>query len=157
MAKIQYLNGDALRPKQSEAWQIIAQVVNDVGRFGAGFAAQTAKEWPEVKKRYMAWRLSSTFKLGNIEMFLPATFRKLSFALLLAQHGLPGQFNDVPLDYEALDSCLMKLGEFALEMNAELHMPKIGCGLARAKWELVSKMIEERIPEIVRVFVYVRV
>jgi O-acetyl-ADP-ribose deacetylase (regulator of RNase III) len=57
--------------------------------------------------------------------------------------------------YEAVDECLKKLGLKALEINASVHMPRIGCGLAGGKWEnieplIISNLTERGIP----VYVY---
>jgi hypothetical protein len=38
---------------------------------------------------------------------------------------------------------LEKVSKFALELNASVHMPKIGSGQSRGRWEIVSEIIDE--------------
>jgi hypothetical protein len=162
MSKITFVTGDVLRPQRlsNDGWCLIAQVVNNVGAFGAGLAAQTAKQYPEIKKHYRSWVGSSTFKLGAVELCLldrEKPFdksRKLAFALLCAQDGLPGNDNPQPIRYSMLAECIRKLGYFAKELPAEVHMPRLGCGLGRANWSLVQPFVEAFIPIEVPVFVY---
>ena len=35
-----------------------------------------------------------------------------------------------PIRYEAVEKCLEKLSYDTLKLNASIHMPRIGCGLA---------------------------
>lgn len=164
MAQIKYVVGDVLQPKRlsNDNWCIIAQVVNNVGAFGAGLAAQTTKQFPEVKRQYRTWCGSSTFKLGAVELVILDRHlafeqgRKLVFALMCAQDGLPDSTNTEPLKYPALQKCLQQLGHMAKELQAEVHMPRIGCGIARGKWGLVHPFIITCIPNDVPVFVYDR-
>jgi O-acetyl-ADP-ribose deacetylase (regulator of RNase III) len=39
------------------------------------------------------------------------------------------------------------LGEHALEKGASVHMPRIGCGLAGGRWELIEPMIVTRLSD----------
>lgn len=56
-------------------------------------------------------------------------------ANMCAQNGVRSRKNPVRLNYEALEICLTKVGEYALRHTASVHMPKIGTGLAGAKWK----------------------
>ena len=49
----------------------------------------------------------------------------------------------VPLNYEALRMCMMKINEeFS---GAHIGLPKIGCGVAGGDWEKVKKIIKEEL------------
>jgi hypothetical protein len=48
-----YAIGDATVPTVRPA--IVVHVVNDVGRFGAGFAGVVAQRWPAAKADYCLW------------------------------------------------------------------------------------------------------
>jgi O-acetyl-ADP-ribose deacetylase (regulator of RNase III) len=48
-----------------------------------------------------------------------------------------------PIRYEAVEKCLEKLADEALKLNASIHMPRIGCGLAGGKWEEIEPIIEK--------------
>jgi hypothetical protein len=47
--------------------------------------------------------------------------------------------------YEAIDAGLALLADKALELEASVHMPRIGCGLAGGKWSRVEPLISERL------------
>lgn len=38
-----------------------------------------------------------------------------------------------------------KVALFAMEQKASIHMPRIGCGLAGGKWELIEQIIKEEL------------
>lgn len=52
-----------------------------------------------------------------------------------------------PIRYEAVESCLEKLAVEALPLNAGIHMPRIGCGLAGGKWEEMEPVIKKTLLE----------
>jgi O-acetyl-ADP-ribose deacetylase (regulator of RNase III) len=43
--------------------------------------------------------------------------------------------------YDALQSCLYELANVARDKEATVHMPRIGCGQAGGRWEVVSELI----------------
>ena len=51
----------------------------------------------------------------------------------------------IPFHYEAIESGLITVADKAIELSASIHMPRIGCGLAGGKWELVEPMIIDRL------------
>ncbi len=51
----------------------------------------------------------------------------------------------IPVRYEAIESGLITVADKAIELSASIHMPRIGCGLAGGKWELVEPMIIDRL------------
>jgi O-acetyl-ADP-ribose deacetylase (regulator of RNase III) len=61
---------------------------------------------------------------------------------MIAQHKIITHSTVLPIRYEAVEECLMKLAEEALEINASVHMPRIGCGLAGGKWEEIEPIIK---------------
>lgn len=61
----------------------------------------------------------------------------------------------LPIRYEAVEECLEKLSAEALQLNASIHMPRIGCGLAGGKWEEIEPIIERTLlKNNVEVYVY---
>ncbi len=51
----------------------------------------------------------------------------------------------IPLDYDALRLCMRKINtEFS---GTHVGLPKIGAGIAKGDWELVSKIIQEEFTE----------
>ena len=53
---------------------------------------------------------------------------------MIGQQGMRTGSKGVPIRYKAVRSCLEKLADEAEELNASVHMPRIGCGLAGGKW-----------------------
>ena len=72
---------------------------------------------------------------------------------MVAQHGIRSGVEGPPIRYDALLKCLKELGLYAHQLQANVHMPRIGCGLAGGKWEKVELLIAETLPG-TQVFVY---
>jgi O-acetyl-ADP-ribose deacetylase (regulator of RNase III) len=74
---------------------------------------------------------------------------------MVAQHGLSAKGGVPPIRYEAVEACLNEVAGRARELAASVHMPRIGCGLAGGKWELIEPIIRRALCEQgVEVFVY---
>jgi O-acetyl-ADP-ribose deacetylase (regulator of RNase III) len=56
----------------------------------------------------------------------------------------PSRFG-IPLDYTALEMCLVKMNHRFL--GGHIGLPKIGCGKARGDWKRVSKIIENTLKD----------
>lgn len=144
MKSIIYLKGDATLP-QANGMKIIAHICNDVGGWGKGFVLAISKRWAAPEKNYREWyrdRAENDFSLGNIRLVLAE--QDIYVANMIGQHGIkstPG--TGIPIRYEAIESCLEKLATEAKQLNASVHMPRIGCGLAGGKWEVIEPLIEK--------------
>jgi O-acetyl-ADP-ribose deacetylase (regulator of RNase III) len=136
---ITYIKGDATAPKRKPA--IIAHVVNDCGRWGSGFVLAVSKRWKQPEKIYKA----ETSRVLNSVSFVEVA-KDVTVANMTAQHGIfsPGDrdHNNQPLVYDALYRCLLKVAQQAKEKGAELHMPKIGSGLAKGDWKIIEAIID---------------
>lgn len=75
---------------------------------------------------------------------------------MIGQHKTISNSNGIPpIRYEAVEKCLEKLSNEALQLNASIHMPRIGCGLAGGKWEEIESIIERTLlRNNVKVYVY---
>lgn len=150
---IAYLKGDATSP-QTAGPKIIAHIVNDAGGWGKGFVLALSKRWPQPENDYRDWyaqRVKKPFALGEIslvEVGPPAMW----VCNMVAQHGLHARNGKPPIRYDALEKCLGALNRAAKTLNASIHMPRIGCGLAGGKWELVEPLIARTLT--VPVYVY---
>jgi O-acetyl-ADP-ribose deacetylase (regulator of RNase III) len=150
------VKGDAACPK-GDGVKIICHVCNDIGAWGAGFVLAVSKRWMKPEQKYLRWYIDNeTFALGMVQ--LVHVEENLYVANMIAQNGIGKRSGGIPLDYNALETCLGKLAEKAKEKNASVHMPKIGCGLAGGDWETVSGIIERTLAKAgVDVTVYVTV
>lgn len=142
MTNIILLTGDATDPISRPA--LITHVCNDRGAWGRGFVMALSRRWSAPEESYRAWhrgRTQQPFALGEVQ-FVEAE-RGIVVANMLAQRGLPGYANPQPLDYQALATCLRTVFAYAQRVSTSLHMPRIGCGLARGTWSRVAGMITE--------------
>ena len=140
MKDIQYIKGDATSPEGSEK-KIIVHVCNDIGGWGKGFVMAISKRWKEPEKQYREWfKSKNDFELGNVQ-FVQAE-ENLWVANLIGQHKINKDENgEAPIRYNAIEEGLEAVSDFAKTNNASVHMPRIGCGLAGGKWEMIEPII----------------
>lgn len=145
--EIEYVTGDATDPI-GDGPKVIAHIVNDVGAWGAGFAKALSVRWKEPERDYREWWLHQglyqnvPFELGNARFTM---VNAVWVASMIAQHGLIGYSNPHPIRYDALARTLGRVGGFAKERQASVHMPRIGCGLAGGTWDRVEPIIVEEL------------
>lgn len=151
MTQITYTAGDATKPKglQSER-KIIAHIVNNEGRWGAGFTRALSSRWVEPEKEY---RTEKDYHLGKV-IFTPI-HDNIIVASIVGQCGIVSEYNFHPIRYEAVRTGLRRVAEFARFSGASVHMPRIGCGLAGGEWTSIEYIIQqELIASRVEVVVY---
>lgn len=138
MAEITYVKGNAVYP-QGEGNKIIAHVCNNIGAWGAGFVLAISKRWSEPEREYRS--MSSTErKLGNVQ-FVPVE-TDIVVANMIGQENIKANDYGVPpVRYSAIKICLERVLSLAKSMNASIHMPRIGCGLAGGQWEIMEQVI----------------
>lgn len=140
---IQYTIGDATMPS-ANGHAMIAHVCNDIGGWGAGFVLALSKRWKQPEVQYRQWHRdgiagSLPFALGEVQFV--RVNETTAVANMIGQHGIRGHGKLPPIRYEAVDQALGKVGEEALKMNASVHMPRIGCGLAGGTWDRIEPLI----------------
>ncbi|QFZ21309.1 macro domain-containing protein [Saccharothrix syringae] len=143
MQALRIIKGDATSP-QAKGPKVIAHVCNDLGGWGKGFVLAISKRWPEPERAYRSWhraRAGNDFALGATQLVQvrPDTW----VANMVAQHGIRTGSGGPPIRYDAVARCLATLADHALRLGASVHMPRIGCGLAGGKWELVEPLVTE--------------
>jgi O-acetyl-ADP-ribose deacetylase (regulator of RNase III) len=140
--EITYIKGDATAP-QTKGVKIIAHICNNIGGWGKGFVLAVSRRWSSPEKEYRKWhreRAKNDFDLGAIQLIQVEKY--IFVANMLGQQGIKRGSKGVPIRYEAVNECLQKLSEQALELNASVHMPRIGCGLAGGKWDKIEPLIQ---------------
>jgi O-acetyl-ADP-ribose deacetylase (regulator of RNase III) len=149
--EIFYINGNATRPR-GDGKKIIVHICNDKGRWGAGFVLALSKKWKEPEATYREENVRD-LHLGNVQVVVLKDEPDILVANMIAQHdtgvgpnGLP------PIRYGALRVCLAAVNDLAYRINATIHMPRIGCGLAGGRWEDIEKIIRQTCD--VNVYVY---
>ncbi|EBF5196996.1 macro domain-containing protein [Listeria monocytogenes] len=153
MTQITYLKGDATNP-MAKGNTIIAHICNDVDGWGKGFVLAISRKWKEPEKAYRKWyKDRNDFKLGEVQL-IPVT-DYISICNMIGQKGTKTGSKGAPIRYEAVESCLEKLSEIAKEQQASIHMPRIGCGLAGGKWEIIEPIIRKTlIANDIEVYIY---
>ncbi|OCB76378.1 Appr-1-p processing protein [Flavobacterium piscis] len=144
MKDIQYRKGDATAP-QSENNKIIVHICNDIGGWGKGFVMAISKRWKKPENQYREWFKSKDgFELGKVQFV--QVEEDLWVANLIGQHKINKDENgNAPIRYDAIEDGLKEVASFAKESNASVHMPRIGCGLAGGKWEMIEPIILQRL------------
>lgn len=155
MKEIIYLDGDATLPMVS-GFKIIAHICNDVGVWGAGFALSLSRRWIYPEESYRQWykrKDKTDFFLGNIRLIQVEP--TIYVANMLAKHDTKFYNKALPIRYRDLESCLGKLAAHAETLEATVHMPRIGCGLAGGTWDRIEPLILSQLCEKdIQVYVY---
>lgn len=137
MSKINYVTGDATAP-QGDGIKIICHICNDRGAWGAGFVLALSEKWKFPEDFY---RARQTYSLGEVDIL--SVEDDIFVANMVAQHGIkPNSEGLSPIRYVALIEALEKVNKLAKEINASLHMPRIGAGLAGGDWNAIETIIE---------------
>ena len=138
--EILYVKGDATEPI-AEGNKIIVHICNDIGGWGKGFVLAISKRWTEPEKKYREWfKSQDNFALGQAQFV--QVEKDIWVANIIGQHKInKDEKGNVPIRYEAVHSGLDKVGQFAKESKASVHMPRIGCGLAGGTWEKIEPLI----------------
>jgi O-acetyl-ADP-ribose deacetylase (regulator of RNase III) len=157
VAEITYLIGDATAPI-TPVPKMIVHVCNDIGAWGKGFVMALSRRWPEPESQYKGWyreRKTNDFGLGAVQFVQVET--DLLVANMVGQHGIRRTKEGPPIRYTAVENCLAKVALTAVELEASVHMPRIGCGLAGGKWEEIAPIITKQLCEKdIAVYVYDR-
>jgi O-acetyl-ADP-ribose deacetylase (regulator of RNase III) len=141
LGTLTFLKGDATSLSDGGT-RIIAHICNDRGGWGRGFVTAVSRRWAKPEREYRAWyrdRANNDFALGSVQ-FVEAE-SELVVANMIAQSGYKKVRGRPPIRYEALESCLAAVAQFALLHQASVHMPRIGCGLAGGDWTEVERRI----------------
>lgn len=143
-----YTTGDATELPNDGKTRIVAHIVNDRAVWGAGFVLAVSRRWPLAREEYMA--RSKDLWLGRTQLVKVET--EVYVANMCAQEGFGG-FDGPPIRYEALADCLADVGTAAHLLDATIHCPRIGCGLAGGTWDRVLPILAKATAG-VNVYVY---
>lgn len=138
---IEYFKGDATNP-QKTGNKIIVHVCNDIGGWGKGFVMAISKRWAAPETAYRAWYKSQQdFFLGAVQ--LVQVQEDCWIANVIGQHKINKDENgNPPIRYDAISKGLETVALSAKELNASIHMPRIGCGLAGGTWDKIEPIIQ---------------
>ena len=148
MQGVRYIKGDATAPIGQGTNRIIVHVCNDIGGWGLGFVLAISKRWSEPEGEYSRWFKQAhggSLPLGAVQFVKVED--DIWVANLIGQHKLAADKKTgiPPIRYEAIKMGLAQVAKKALELNASIHMPRIGCGLAGGVWVKVEPIITEQL------------
>lgn len=142
---ITYSIGDATRP-QGQGPKIIVHICNDRGAWGKGFVLAISRRWRQPAEAYKRWFSENDgFVLGAVQFVQVEP--DVWVANTIGQHGLKPHRGLPPIRYEAVRLGLEKVAAKAKEINATVHMPRIGCGLAGGEWRLIEALLTSTLVE----------
>lgn len=133
---MKHILGSALNPVGNDKF-IIAHIVNDKGAWGAGFVIPLGLKFPKAKELYLKLK---QHRRGLIQVVDASIEDRRGWIINMCAQTLGAPY---PLDMDALKSCINVTEAFAQTVNAKVHIPRIGCGLAGGKWENISKLIPD--------------
>lgn len=165
--KLTYIKGNITKPIEDSC--VIAHIVNDIGLMGSGVAKALYEKWLIVKTSYLNWHSTNYksnsqsdycyFQLGETQFVLveeiQTNFDGIDYKIvanMIAQHSIISKGEKKPIRYDALDKCLKEVYSRCLKIGMNLHMPKIGSGLAQGDWNEIEKIILSNIK--VDTFIY---
>jgi O-acetyl-ADP-ribose deacetylase (regulator of RNase III) len=143
--EIQYAIGDATDPTRTGP-TIIVHVCNDAGAWSKGFFALISQRWELPEQSYRTWyenRADGTFDLGQVQ-FVPVE-ENLWVANVIGLSGVRPRGGVPPINYEAVRDGLRRVAVKAKELQADVHMPRIGCGVAGGKWDEIKKLVHNQL------------
>jgi len=142
--KIRFVVGDATQ-MSGHGQKILAHVVNDkTPNWGAGFGLAVRRAFPTVQDEFRRWVLkdASRLRLGNV--FITKISQDVHVSPMVCQKGY-GPSDKPRIRYAALKDCLQQVLGKAVELQAKVHMPRIGSGQAGGSWGLIEQLIDENL------------
>lgn len=161
MTPIQYVRGDATLP-QGEGVKIIVHCCNNVGKWGRGFVLALTRRWSLPERAYRAWHrrgemdvilnhrgkaisVPMRFALGEVQV-VAVVPNELYVANLIGQEGIRlDKRGRPPVRYDAIRRGLKYIRFYATELEASVHMPRIGAGLAGGHWSETARIIADEL------------
>lgn len=141
---IHYLKGDATEPV-GEGIKLLIHVCNNKHVWGAGFVLALSRKWTVPEFYY---KRTVFLNLGDVQFIRVAS--DVVVANMVGQ-VLGGKIP--PIRYDALRICLKQVAEAALTIDATVHAPRFGAGLAGGDWAVIEQMINEELGD-VDVYIY---
>jgi O-acetyl-ADP-ribose deacetylase (regulator of RNase III) len=105
-----------------------------------------SRRGPEPESAYRTWyrgRGRNDFGLGAVQLVRVAP--DLWVANMIGQHGIRRAGGQPPIRYEAIGEALARLAGHARHLDASVHMPRIGCGLAGGEWGRIEPLLLDRL------------
>lgn len=141
MPILKEIQGDLFKPFQKKNYDIMVHGCNCFHSFGAGFAAVVKRKYYLAYKADLQTSKGSPEKLGSYSSY------KSSDGLIINLYSqFHYGFGKVNADIEAIKKGFELINkEYP---NTKLCIPRIGAGLAKGNWDVISKTINEVTPDL---------
>jgi O-acetyl-ADP-ribose deacetylase (regulator of RNase III) len=145
-AEITEVYGDATRPRGT-GMRMIVHLVNDrTPNWGGMFARALKEVYPAAQHDFREWVNEDRRRLHLGSVRFREVVTDLAIATMIAQHGY-GRADGPLVRYATLRDCLLEVAEAAKELNATVHMPRIGSGGGGGDWRIIRELIREVLVE----------
>lgn len=136
--------GDLLEMGKNGDFDVIVHGCNCFNTFGAGIAKQIKEIFPIAYKVDCMSKSGDKDKLGTIStVFINLPSGKILVIInAYIQYDFRG--DGVLIDYDALRNCFKEIKELFTD-DTKIGYPKIGAGLARGDWNIISSIIDEEL------------
>lgn len=147
--QITYLKGDATEPV-GEGNKLIIHVCNDIGGWGSGFVLAVSGKWELPEREYRRWACSlnthntshaAPFRVGQCQVV--RVENGIWVVNMIAQRGIRTVDGIPPVRYDAIKKCLGTVARKAKELDASVHAPMFGAGLAGGDWDKIETIIKD--------------
>jgi O-acetyl-ADP-ribose deacetylase (regulator of RNase III) len=151
---ISYAKGDLIKTVKTG---VILHGCNCLGIFGAGFALQLKRVYPENFSVYEGYCQSHKadellgtaliHRLGNpIDVLNTPIDESLIIVNAFTQRGVGGR---KAVSYDAIDQIFYDIYThgYNSSWNSHIHMPMIGSGLGGGDWNAIEAIISSHLPE----------
>jgi len=150
---IVYRKGDATNPVE-DGKIILGHGVNDFGYGAAGIIKPIKEKFPRVYSEYEDWfkrgyyctyKTNVLARLGEIQ---PVKVNDNFWVCnIVSQRGMGfNKYEMIPFRYQSFQEAMYKLNDFVLDHKFDhVILPRIGCGLAGANYNVVEKIINKTI------------
>ncbi len=138
------VRGDAVAALQRGDINILGHQVNLRGVMGAGIARQIKGVFPTAFAAYREAIAGGDLALSDVQLVQVGENRWI--ANMAGQQDIGRGRRQT--DYQALSAALRKLANLTEGTTLRVGLPfGIGCGLAGGDWSVVSRTIEEMLPQ----------
>lgn len=137
---MQIVTGNLIELALRGKFDVIVHGCNCFNTMGAGIAREIAIKLPEATIIDNYTTRGDKSKLGH---FTAAEIErgKIKFTVINAYTQYGCNINKINVDYDAIRSCFRLIKE--KYSGKKIGIPKIGAGLAKGDWNVVSKIIDE--------------
>jgi len=133
--RVKQVDSTILAPENS-GLRLVLNLVGLDGSFKSDLDLMLAKKWSKVKENYREWFVGQhNFKLGSLREVAVASDTWVVNALVVGKDG--------SVDAAALNAACKKLGEFAKQEHASVHVSNMVADKVPALSELLNKYLTD--------------